>query len=53
MSVSGNKKLSSQSSFISVHHVSTDEEEEVRRENEAENLRVSLHEIKNLEMILK
>ena len=53
MSISGGNKRRTQSSFVSVRYVPTDEEEEVHREKETQNLRVSLHQIKNIETILK
>jgi hypothetical protein len=53
MSVSGGRKRRSRSSFVSIRYVSTDEEEEFHRQTEAENLRISLHQIKNIEPILK
>ncbi|UJR30806.1 hypothetical protein I4U23_018324 [Adineta vaga] len=52
MSVSGGHKRRSRSSFVSVRYVPTDEEEERHRQTEAQNLRVSLHQIKNIETIL-
>jgi hypothetical protein len=53
MSSSGSYKRRSRSSFASLRDVSTDEEEEQRRQTEAQNLRISLHQIKNIEPILK
>jgi hypothetical protein len=53
MSVSGRHKRRSRSSFVSVRYVPTDEEEELHRQTEAQNLRVSLHQIENIETILK
>ncbi|CAF1397986.1 unnamed protein product [Adineta steineri] len=52
MSVGGGQKRRSRSSFVSVRYVPTDEEEELHRQKEAQNLRVSLHQIKNIETIL-
>ena len=53
MSVGERHKRHLRNSFISVRYIPTDEEEELHRQNEAENLRVSLHQIKNVETILK
>jgi len=53
MSVSGRHKLRSPSSFASVRYVPTDEEEELHRQTEAQNLRISLNQIENIEPILK
>ena len=53
MSVGGSHKRRSRSSFVSVRYVPTEEEEERHRQTEAHNLRVSLHQIKNIETILK
>ncbi|CAF2097755.1 unnamed protein product [Rotaria magnacalcarata] len=52
MNASGRQKQRSRSSFVSVRYIPTDEEEEQHRETEAQNLRVSLYEIKNIETIL-
>ncbi|CAF1538594.1 unnamed protein product, partial [Rotaria sordida] len=52
MSVSGSHKRHSRNSFVSVRYIPTDEEEELHRQTEAQNLRVSLHQIKNIETIL-
>jgi hypothetical protein len=55
MSVGRSHKRRSHGSFSSLRDVSTDEEEEeeVHRQNEAQNLRISLHQIKNIKPILK
>lgn len=53
MSVGGGQKRRSRSSFVSVRYVPTDDEEEAHRQTEAQNLRISLHQIKNIEPILK
>lgn len=53
MSVSGGHKRHSRSSFVSVQSVINDEEEELHRQTEEQNLRVSLNRIENIEPILK
>jgi len=53
MSISGNRKRRSRSSFVSVRYMPTDEEEELHRQNEAQNLRVSLHQIKDIDSIVR
>jgi len=53
MSVTGSHKRRSRSSFVSIRYVPTDEEEALHRQTEEQNLRVSLHQIKNIETILK
>lgn len=52
MSISGGHKRRSPS-FISVRYVPTDEEEDLHRQTEAQNLRVSLNQIKNIDTIPK
>ena len=56
MSISGGgggQKRRSRSSFVSVRYGSTDEDEEAHRQTEAQNLRVSLHQIKHMDIILE
>jgi hypothetical protein len=53
MSSNGKHKRRSRSSFVSIRDVLTDEEEEQQRQTEAQNLRISLHQIKDIQSILK
>ena len=53
MSISGHRKRRSRSSFTSVRELANDDEEEQHQQTDAQNLRISLHQIKNLEPILK
>lgn len=53
MSISGHRKWSSGNSFTSVREVPNEDEEERQRQTEAQNLRISLYQIKDIEPILK
>ena len=53
MSISGHRKRYSRSSFTSVRELANEDEEERHRQTEAQNLRISLYQIKNIEPILK
>lgn len=55
MSISGHRKRHSQTSFTSVRELANDDDddEEQHGKTDAQNLRISLYQIKNIEPILK